>query len=1266
MELTQKNEIMRFEVIGDRESNGNYFYAINYEEREYWVKKHLSQIKFDRHPKTIYCNFIGNDSLGRPRFVQNRTFVLNDIYEEGVEYTFKVECKERDNNSNADYYIVVDEYNEKYRLYNFDPCFEPIISSEIQCRVEKIDTQKGRLNLIQASLTSQNTFKEKKWYDPYTVFNEIGETGSFAVLFNNYAASIENNLTKQQQELIKNVSIQHNNWVFSYLNFIDQVLIPKFVDGRDYDSLEIFTDISLKFQYWLLEGSSFLSSYHSSIKEDTILRSKGQIAKYEAQKNAISILREGSQTDFIDGLLKKLRASGRLVYKKQEYIETLIKLLFIDSNTIQSKISELAELFELLIINETIEEYHKSIIIRYLDRKINNENNQLNKLLHFSLDRVDQDEYQNRIETILQIIATQILLEDKNSIAVRRRKSQFYRFISYLSNGEEVLLLVNLSLDSLTGVINDDNIFEWKNIIEFNLDSIRCELQHICKIAPAKNTNKYYFKSKRGLITVDNNINIVSLPGANKVNRDFNLITQVHSLMNNRLHVCSVDSEYTWAYTKEYLSIHQKWDSYLKSSKNYGCPTFKVDDEIFVEVKPNQKNSKLIFVKILNDSHPSKDAVIFAGNICNQWIDDVSLLVNGGEILKAKIKTIDENEKIGLSIREYTANYDNQPLDAKGIFQAYANYCSLEYNKSISNSFEAEDSQDFVDKGFCDEIVYVIDSVLKLEKDPLVKFELLHFAQLTSLLIGDSKSLYYKYYIQYLMNIDSFSKNESGDIEEERVPKRRDFALSQFTELQEKQLIIDLLKEYSNHNITPMLFELATKSEKDDLATKVAKAILADKILKDVDHNGSTKQSVKRLINTLISGNTNESLTPLLTEIKNIDPNNIENLEDLGRESLHKEFKTSFVYSSSSNDYNIDEQSSIIMRTIAGFLNANGGVLYIGVDDNGFVRGIQNDIDATGNNLDKYQRRIQQSIVDNFNKDINSTINITFKRYNSKTICLISIPRYHQPVAFKNEFWQRQGNETRIIKGGDLVPFIIRQTNAVPSNLSSCVSNELLVNINKDYKERQSTEDGIKIDHYADLKGLDNDVILSEEVSTDILSHWNIYNDGTYVVGEDAGSDTNLLIAIPLEAKDRFGYALQCYDNGCVNKVEMRTIFDKQKNRAYQNGIYECDGVNLRNVFTISKDCTIIIVSTKSNKRYIKGYKTSRIATHTGLHLKGNQIVSPNIDSAKYYILDEEFTSNVEGIMYDSPTPLGKDISKEKIRQIVDFLCDIGVNIDTY
>lgn len=148
MELTQKNEIKRFEVIGDRESNGNYFYAINYEEREYWVKKHLSQIKFDRHPKTIYCNFIGNDSLGRPRFVQNRTFVLNDIYEEGVKYTFKVECKERDNNSNADYYIVVDEYNEKYRLNNFDPCFEPIISSEIQCRVEKIDTQKGRLNLI--------------------------------------------------------------------------------------------------------------------------------------------------------------------------------------------------------------------------------------------------------------------------------------------------------------------------------------------------------------------------------------------------------------------------------------------------------------------------------------------------------------------------------------------------------------------------------------------------------------------------------------------------------------------------------------------------------------------------------------------------------------------------------------------------------------------------------------------------------------------------------------------------------------------------------------------------------------------------------------------------------------------------------------------------------------------------------------------------------------------------------------------------------------
>lgn len=62
-----------------------------------------------------------------------------------------------------------------------------------------------------------------------------------------------------------------------------------------------------------------------------------------------------------------------------------------------------------------------------------------------------------------------------------------------------------------------------------------------------------------------------------------------------------------------------------------------------------------------------------------------------------------------------------------------------------------------------------------------------------------------------------------------------------------------------------------------------------------------------------------------------------------GYESATKEFKTSIVFPAGGIEPNIDRQLSYILKTIAGFQNAQGGELYIGVNDSGSVSGINED-----------------------------------------------------------------------------------------------------------------------------------------------------------------------------------------------------------------------------------------------------------------------------------------------------------------------------------
>jgi len=99
------------------------------------------------------------------------------------------------------------------------------------------------------------------------------------------------------------------------------------------------------------------------------------------------------------------------------------------------------------------------------------------------------------------------------------------------------------------------------------------------------------------------------------------------------------------------------------------------------------------------------------------------------------------------------------------------------------------------------------------------------------------------------------------------------------------------------------------------------------------------------------------------------------------------------------------------LKTIAAFLNSDGGMLMIGVRDDGSIEGIESDRLQTD---DRWLLHIWTLIRTSFGKDVSPYIHTQLEKVDGKTICLVECKRSQRPVflqqkGFEEEFYIRIG-----------------------------------------------------------------------------------------------------------------------------------------------------------------------------------------------------------------------------------------------------------------
>jgi hypothetical protein len=177
----------------------------------------------------------------------------------------------------------------------------------------------------------------------------------------------------------------------------------------------------------------------------------------------------------------------------------------------------------------------------------------------------------------------------------------------------------------------------------------------------------------------------------------------------------------------------------------------------------------------------------------------------------------------------------------------------------------------------------------------------------------------------------------------------------------------------------------------------------------------------------LIAQNINEIMRHLISEPVERKVRTIKELVALG-ESATLEFKSTFRWDTIQNKFNKDLHFSVL-KTIAAFLNSDGGTLIIGVDDNGAIYGLEKDLQTLAKGtLDVFEQTLMNLVVENVGAEFGTLIRPSFDKLDDHSVCVVEVSQASGPAYLSGpkgkEFYIRVGNTSRALDAEAAVAYI--------------------------------------------------------------------------------------------------------------------------------------------------------------------------------------------------------------------------------------------------
>jgi predicted HTH transcriptional regulator len=117
-----------------------------------------------------------------------------------------------------------------------------------------------------------------------------------------------------------------------------------------------------------------------------------------------------------------------------------------------------------------------------------------------------------------------------------------------------------------------------------------------------------------------------------------------------------------------------------------------------------------------------------------------------------------------------------------------------------------------------------------------------------------------------------------------------------------------------------------------------------------------------------------------------------------------------------------------VLKTVAAFLNSAGGTLVIGVEDDGNVYGLENDLVLVNKSPDKFANLVTSLLTEEIGGEFASFIRLRLEQLNGQQICVVDVTAAKEPVYIKgergSEFYIRFGPTSRMLDTEEAVNYI--------------------------------------------------------------------------------------------------------------------------------------------------------------------------------------------------------------------------------------------------
>jgi len=500
-------------------------------------------------------------------------------------------------------------------------------------------------------------------------------------------------------------------------------------------------------------------------------------------------------------------------------------------------------------------------------------------------------------------------------------------------------------------------------------------------------------------------------------------------------------------------------------------------------------------------------------------------------------------------------------------------------------------------------------------------------------------------------------------------PKESLFVISRLRQTEAGELLFVVSDAYGLTHLYKPTDEQKSMQPGDEIKLTVIKIL-------EKDHNRSSLLFKRNRDDGTVT-------TPIAQVVGTADETGEEtHVGEFGEEGPKREFKSTIVYPASATGADIDTQIQVIVKTVAGFMNADGGTLFIGVNDCGDAVGIEaeyallnssaKDKKQYKENTDGYETKIRCAIKYYLSAVAIDYIKISFSKHGIHTVCTIEVNPSNSIIWFKEcEAYKRLGNSTSHLRSTLIEKLVIDKHSMYPAMYPvkpTLVKDEDTAQQNETEEYDNIVDDttGEKLATPATIQKI------GDKRKGKGSFYMNMFSDGKWSWSKDMPTDEDLEFCIPINSPASKRSLMMVYEDGCVNKVDAYHLHSERsvEGRRYANGRRN-DGVKLVKAFAAQEDDLLACFCIQNGHEFVKVHPVKHVTTHDTMSLKGNILINktfPGVTDASINFVDAQHSQRVSALTKtenQTANSLGwqMDVSRYanliRVRDTLRSVCDV-------